>query len=189
MARFSVVYDACVLYPAPLRDFLLYLALTDLFRPHWSEQIHAEWMRNLLAKRPDLAQTQLERTRYLMDKAVPDCLVTGFENLIDQLQLPDPDDRHVLAAAIHCQASAIITFNLHDFPATSLTPYGIEALHPDDFVQRIAELDTEAVFSAARQQRLALKRPAKTVREFLDTLAAQGLKKTVVLLETRLAEL
>lgn len=124
----AVIYDACVLYPAPLRDLLLHLALTDLFRARWSDAIHDEWIRNLLAKRPDLTPAQLARTRRLMDQAAPDCLVTGHETLIDQLRLPDPDDRHVLAAAIHCRARLIVTFNVNDFPPTALEPYGVEAL-------------------------------------------------------------
>jgi len=116
---FTVVYDACVLYPAPLRDFLLHLAATDLFRARWSEWIHAEWMRNLLAHRPDLSRERLQRTRQLMDQSVPDCLVTGYEGLIDSLNLPDSNDRHVLAAAIRCQASVIVTFNPPDYPQFS----------------------------------------------------------------------
>ena len=98
--RFVVVYDACVLYPAPLRDFLVRLATTGLFAARWSDQIHAEWIRSVKAKRQDIDKIQLERTRDLMNQAVPDCLVTGHEQLIPALKLPDPDDRHVLAAAI-----------------------------------------------------------------------------------------
>lgn len=174
----AVVYDACVLYPAPLRDLLLHLALSDLFRARWSDAIHDEWTRNLLAKRSDLTAAQLSRTRELMNQAVPDSLVTGYETLIDQLQLPDPEDRHVLAAAIRCRASLIVTFNLSDFPAAVLDPYGVEALHPDRFVQRLLDLDSDAVFTAVRRQRLSLKRPPKTPHELLNTLAAQGLPET-----------
>lgn len=115
MANFVAVYDACVLYPAPLRDLLLHLALTDLYRARWSERIHDEWMRSVLASRPDLSAEKLARTRSLMDSAVPDCLVTGFEGLIEHVSLPDPDDRHVLAAAIRCQAGVIVTYNTRDF--------------------------------------------------------------------------
>lgn len=98
-SHFTVVYDACVLYPAPLRDLLLRLALTDLFRARWSDMIHDEWTRNLLAQRPDL-EAKLERTRTLMNAHVRDCLVTGFDHLIPSIELPDPDDRHVAATAI-----------------------------------------------------------------------------------------
>jgi hypothetical protein len=100
MASFTVIFDACVLYPAPLRDLLMNIALTDLFRARWTEIIHDEWTGNLLAKRDDLTKEQLDRTVGLMNKAVPDCLVTNFEDLIPSLALPDENDRHVLAAAI-----------------------------------------------------------------------------------------
>ncbi|AGA34951.1 hypothetical protein TVNIR_3315 [Thioalkalivibrio nitratireducens DSM 14787] len=120
--RFIALLDACVLYPAPLRDFLLRLATTGLFAARWTERIHDEWSRNLLEKRPELA-AQLDRTRRLMNDAVADSMVGGYDALVDSLNLPDSDDRHVLAAAIHCHAQAIITFNLKDFP-----PIGARAL-------------------------------------------------------------
>jgi predicted nucleic acid-binding protein len=116
-SQFTAVFDACVLYPAPLRDLLMWLALSGRFRGRWSEQIHDEWKRNLLKNRPDLGLEQLNRTSMLMDLAVPDALVTGHETLIESLALPDPDDRHVLAAAVRCGASVIVTFNEKDFPS------------------------------------------------------------------------
>ena len=98
-----------------------------------------------MKQRQDLTQAQLERTRDLMNKAVPDCLVTSYESLIDGLSLPDPDDRHVLAAAIRCQAGVIVTYNLKHFPEEALAPYGIEAQHPDEFVSHLFDLDPGAV--------------------------------------------
>lgn len=95
MTNFTAVYDACVLYPAPLRDLLMRLAVTDLFRAKWTEAIHDEWTRSVLRDRPDLSADQLQRTRTLMNDNVRDCLVTGYEELIPALHLPDPDDRHV----------------------------------------------------------------------------------------------
>ena len=95
MSNFTVVYDACVLYPAPLRDLLMHLALTDLFRAKWTDAIHEEWMRSVLENRPDLRREQLERTRDLMNSHVRDCLVTNYEELVSALTLPDPDDRLV----------------------------------------------------------------------------------------------
>ena len=109
MASFTALYDACTLYPAPLRDLLMHLALTDLFRARWSDQIHDEWISSVLEDRPDLRREQLERTRELMNAHVRDGLVTGYEDLIDGLTLPDPEDRHVLAAAIRGSASVIGT--------------------------------------------------------------------------------
>lgn len=77
---------------------------------------------------------KLAKVRDLMDANVRDAKVEGYESLIEALQLPDPNDRHVLAAAIRCNADAIVTFNLKDFPRDALAPYGIDAIHPDDFI-------------------------------------------------------
>lgn len=184
MANLTAIYDACVLYPAPLRDFLLRLAMAELFRARWSDHIHDEWIHAVLSKREDLKAEQLQRTRQLMDQAVPDCLVTGYEDRIDELELPDPNDRHVLAAAIRCQAGVIVTFNIGDFPADILDRHGIEAQHPDEFIGHLLDLNPAAVCNAARLQRQALDRPPKSPAEFLDTLLRQGLAGTVAQLET-----
>src|SRR5690606_33943199 len=96
----KAVLDACVLYPAPLRDFLMHLALMGAFQPKWTNAIHEEWIRNVLINRPDLSRKQLERTRQLMESHILDASVSGYESLIPFIQLPDEDDRHVLAAAI-----------------------------------------------------------------------------------------
>lgn len=180
---FVVLYDACVLYPAPLRDLLLHLACTGLFRARWTERIHDEWIRNVLANRRDLKPEQLQRTRELMDQAVPDCMVTRYEDLEAQLVLPDADDRHVLAAAIVGRADVIVTFNLKDFPAEVLASKGIEAQHPDDFVRHLIDLHAGAVVSAVRAQRDMLKHPPRSARELLDTFLQQQLPTTVAALE------
>lgn len=181
-SHFTVVYDACVLYPAPLRDFLMRLALTDLFRARWSDMIHDEWIKNLLAQRPDLKPDILMRTRTLMNAHVRDCLVTGFEHLIPSVMLPDEDDRHVVAAAIHSGASLIVTFNLKDFPPEQLTRYNLAAQHPDDFIFDLFDLHPGQVCEAAANHRRSLKHPPKTADEYLDTLLKQGLTQTVGLL-------
>lgn len=175
--RFVVVYDACVLYPAPLRDFLLRLALTELFAARWSDQINDEWQRNLLAKRPELTD-KLGRTLSLMHQALPDAIISGHEALIEGLTLPDPDDRHVLAAAIRAGAQLIVTFNLKDFPTTALEPFGVEAVHPDDFVVQQFDLHEGRILAAARNHRASLRNPPRTVEDYLDTLAANGLVVT-----------
>lgn len=179
MATFGVVYDACVLYPAPLRDLLMHLALTDLFRAKWTETIHDEWMRNVRANRPDLLPEKLERVRRLMDANVQDCLVSGYEDLIGSLVLPDPNDRHVLAAAIRGRATVIVTYNLADFPPAALKPYGVQAQHPDDFLLRLLALDREKVLGAVRDQRANLRNPSKTAEELLATFEQQRLTQTV----------
>lgn len=175
--RFVVIYDACVLYPAPLRDLLIRLAVTGLFGARWSEQIHDEWSRNLLANRPELVD-KLPRTIELMNQAVPDSLVTGHDVLINSLTLPDPDDRHVLAAAISAGAQLIVTFNLKDFPNQDLAPFGVEAVHPDDFVAQQFDLNEGRILAAVKSHRAALRNPPRSVDEYLETLAASGLVRT-----------
>ena len=170
MSDFTALYDANVLYPAPLRDLLMQLAMTELFRAKWTEEIHEEWIRNVLKNRTDLKREQLERTRDLMNKHVLDCVVDGYQELIPTITLPDEDDRHVLAAAIRCKADVIVTFNLKDFPASELTKYDVEAQHPDEFVLNLLNLDGAAVASAVKRQRVSLKNPSVSVDHLLSTL-------------------
>lgn len=179
MTSFSVVYDACVLYPAPLRDLLMHLSLTDLYRAKWTAEIHEEWIRNVLTVRQDLTREQLERTRKLMDTSARDCLVTGYEFLIPALNLPDENDRHVLAAAIRSQSSVILTFNLKDFPEAELEKYDVEAQHPDEFISDLIDLNAARVLAAIAKHRQSLKNPPKSSKEYLDTLLQQGLPETV----------
>ena len=179
---FTAIYDANVLYPAPLRDFLMNLALTGIYRARWSAGIHDEWKRNLLLNRPDLTPEHVDRTSSLMDAAVPDALVTDYGSLVEGLDLPDEDDRHVLAAAIKCNASVIVTFNLKDFPKSVLGVFDIEPLHPDDFIADLWDLDKAAVLEAAQRQRISLKNPPHSVQQYLDRLLQQKLPETVKLL-------
>lgn len=187
MSGFTAFYDANVLYPAELRNLLMHLAMTGLFRARWSDGVHEEWITALLRNRPDLSRDKLERTRMLMDRHAPDALVTGYEDLIEGLQLPDPGDRHVLAAAIRARADVIVTANVRDFPADILTPFEIEAQHPDDFVTQLLDLAPAIVPEAARRHRESLKNPAKTIEEYLLTLERQGLTRTVSVLREYVA--
>lgn len=176
---FVVVYDACVLYPAPLRDLVVRLAATDLVRARWTDQILDECFRNILANRPELRPEALRRTRDFMNAAVPDVLVTGYEDLIAAVELPDPDDRHVLAAAVRCGAQVIVTANLSDFPPAALARYGIEAQHPDEFVGDLLDLAPMTVVSAVRKQAASLKNPPRTIDDVLDILLTNGLAQSV----------
>ena len=182
MARYAVIYDACVLYPAPLRDLLIQLATANLFRAQWSDRIHDEWCRGLLAQRGDIEPAKLARTRELINCAVADCLVSGYEHLVETIELPDPDDRHVVAAAIHAKADAIVTFNLKDFPGAVLRPLNLEAIHPDDFLTYQFDLNDAAVIQAVAAICRRLKNPRLTGKDYLDTLLSQKLPKTVAAL-------
>lgn len=156
----------------------MWLGLSGRFRARWSAQIHDEWKRNLLLNRSDLTSAQLDRTSALMDLAIPDGLVTDHEALIADLALPDLDDRHVLAAAIRCNASVIVTFNEKDFPPAALSPFGMEAQHPDLFIENLFDLDPAAVVAAAQRQRAQLKNPPMDVDRYIDVLLRQGLVQT-----------
>jgi len=176
---FVVVYDACVLYPAPLRDFLLRLARTGVVQARWSEEILDECFEAILRERPDLRPEALERTKQLMRQAIADCLVSGHQGLVNGLTLPDANDRHVLAAAIRSGAQTIVTFNLKDFPHDALDPFGIEARHPDDFVVDQIGLAPGLVVGALLEQVATLKNPPMTREQVLDRLRDCGLVQSV----------
>jgi len=126
----------------------------------------------------------LEKVRILMDRNVPDALVNGYESLIDGMALPDENDRHVLAAAIKGNAEGIITFNLKDFPEDALSQYGVSAIHPDEFLSDMFELDPAKCLQAAQQQRRSLRNPPFSSEEYLSCLLKQKLPSFVKHLKT-----
>lgn len=179
MSRPVALYDACVLYPAPLRDLLMHLAVTDLFRAKWTDAIHEEWIRNVLINRPDLKREQLNRTRDLTNAHVRDCLVTGHEKIIPTLSLPDPNDHHVLAAAISATASTIVTYNLKDFPPRAVQKHKVQAQHPDEFIAQLIDHAPDIVCGAIQRLRSGLKNPPMSARDYLSTLERHSLIQTV----------
>jgi predicted nucleic acid-binding protein len=173
--NFTVVFDACVLYPALLRNVLLQLATTELFRARWTEAIHDEWTRSLQADKPDITADKLAAYRQAMNDSVPDCFVTGYEPLMKGLTLPDANDCHVLAAAIRCRAEVIVTANLRDFPDEVRAPLGVRAEHPDEFVLHLIDLAPAIVCVAMKMVRSRLRKPPYTAEELPDRLAEHGL--------------
>lgn len=183
LSRYTVILDACVLYPAPLRDLLVELASTDLYRAKWTQRIHDEWISALLKNRPDLDEERLRTyTAKSMNDAVLNSMVSGYEALESGLNLPDIDDNHVLAAAIHAKCDAIVTFNLRDFPLDQLQRYEIELLHPDDFLHFQYDLGEADVVTSVQRIRQRLRKPAMSAPEYLQCLEAQGLPKTAAAL-------
>ena len=154
------------------------MALT-IYRARWAEQIHDEWIRNLLDKRPGLDPEKLQRTRKLMNANVPGSVVRGYEPLVCGLSLPDPSDCHVVAAAIQTLAEAIITFNLKDFPSEYLAQYNLQAIHPDELIADQYDLHASSVIEAAISHRVGLKNPPFDSGQYLDLLLNQGLSQTV----------
>lgn len=159
-----------MLYPAPVRDLLIETANTSVYRARCSDDIHDEWIRNLLANNKNATAEALARTRQLMNLAVPDALITGYQSLIPDLTLPDPDDRHVLAAAIVGRADVIVTSNLKDFPEQVLSQFGIEAQHPDEFLMHQRDLNHERFVECAKRIRARLVDPPRTADEYIDSL-------------------
>ena len=157
---FDATYDACVLHPAGLRDLLVRLAMTGLYRAHWSDDILDEMVSSVLNRRPDLDEAKLERTRRFMCDAVADSVTTGYRDLIEGLNLPDPDDRHVLAAAIRSGSQVIVTENTADFPSDALKPYNIEAQTPDVFVLHLIDLSPTTIANVIQAQAASLTNPA-----------------------------
>ncbi len=177
ISTFTAFFDANVFYGARLRSLILFLAQTKLFRARWSNSVHDEWIRNLLEKRPSLQRADLMRTRQLMDAAVLDALVTGYEPLINAMDLPDPDDRHVLAAAVVCKESCIVTFNISDFPEESLAPYGLHAVHPDDFLRDVESVDPAAFADAVWEDLDHYRAPSLDLPEYVVALRKAGVPR------------
>jgi len=184
------VYDACVLYPFHLRNILIQCAFDGLVDARWTDDIHAEWIRNLAANAPRTPASRFEATREKMKAALPDADITGYHVLIPSLCLPDPDDRHVLAAAIAGKAALIVTWNLKDFPATTLQPHGVSCVSPDDFLVYLHAMFPEALLDSLRRARLNLRKTAPSAGEFLAAMEHQGLTSFSAVLRqhaTRLA--
>ncbi len=164
------------------------LALNGLFQARWSAQVHEEWIRAVLRDRPDLPRERLLQVRDAMDEHAEDCLVTGYESLIDGLDLPDDNDRHVLAAAIVGHADVIVTHNLRHFPAATLDHYGIQAQHPDEFIRHLIDLSPALVADAIRDQQAALARPPISMDDMLALFERLGLIETVAELKYLLSK-
>ena len=171
--------DASVLYPASLRNLLMRLTIDDLYQARWSAHVHEEWIRSVARDKPHLSIMQLRAVRDAMDAHAADTLVTGYEHLIPSLVLPDPDDRHVLAAAMMGEASVIVTCNLRDFPEDVLDPHNIEAQHPDEFIHGLLNVDPAAVIDAITRQQQRLKSPPVAMADLLALFERLGLVRTV----------
>jgi len=191
--RFTAVIDACVLVSVAKRNLILSLADAELFRVGWTAELLSETeaaLLKLFAKQgrdDDEAETRAKRAITNIQVAFPESVIEGYEDLAGRLNcLPDPDDHHVLAAAIHCKASVIVTDNLRHFPEDVLSLYEIEAKSPDDFIADTIDLDYRKSISAIRELRRRLKHPELTPSELLERWRAQGLEQTAEFLNPHL---
>lgn len=185
----AAVCDACVLYPFHQRNILIQAAVDGLYEARWTDEIHAEWMRSLTANVPEIPLGRLQATRRLMDQALPEALVVGFHHHIESVELPDPDDRHVVAAAIEAKASHILTWNLRDFPANAIKKLGLVRVTPDAFLANLYDQAPELVVGSLANARRNLSKSGVSVRDFLALIKAQRLEALEKRLYIHVAEL
>ena len=171
MPRYAVVLDACVLVPIVLADTMLRIAEKGLYRPLWSDRILGEAQAAIEEIHPGI---DVQKRFTDMRETFDDALVTGWEELEAGIFLPDSDDRHVVAAAIRADAQAIVTSNVGDFPGETLSPFGLEAVHPDDFLLDQLDLSPPTVLQVIREQAAHTRRPRLTPQDLAELLSRAG---------------
>ena len=178
-ARYTALLDGCVLYPLAMTDALMSLATAGFYAAKWSAKIEDEWIRSLEKQRPDLTG-KLGTRRDNMRNAIPDWEVSeaAWSSLVCGIKLPDPNDVHVLAAAIAGHADCIVTSNLKDFPNSALAEYGIEAIDPDTFIINQWDLDPVNAIAAFKRMRARRKKPQSSPEDFAYALELGGLPTT-----------
>lgn len=181
----KALLDANVLYSARLRDLWMELAVSGLVVIAWTDRIEAEWIDAVTRRRPAL-ETHMRRTAALMRRVLPEARIKVRQRDLPLITLPDPDDVHVVAAAIVSGADAIVTFNVDDFPAQALKPLNIEAMTPDAYLLRLAREDTEGFLAAVATVRARLRTPAVEASDYAAGIAQAGCTKLSEWLNARL---
>ncbi|NCC31458.1 MAG: PIN domain-containing protein [Chloroflexia bacterium] len=178
-ARYTALLDACVLYPLAMTDALMSLATAGFFAAKWTTRIEYEWIRSPERQRPELVG-KLTVRRDSMRDAIPDWEVpeAAWASLLPGIELPDPNDAHVLAAAIAGHAECIVTSNLKDFPSAVMLEYGIEAIDPDTFIINQWDLDPVNAIAAFKRMRARRKKPQSSPEDFAYALELGGLPTT-----------
>jgi len=180
---FVAIYDSCVLFPRTMRDILVRVAAAGLVRAQWSEHIHEELRAKLVAKYTDMADgEQIPKLIDFLTRSVPDCLVRGYEGLIESFTFDDPDDRHVAAAAVRAGAQVIVTRDGRGFPQEFLDRHEICAKDPDDFVADLIDLPRAG---AAMHQ--IVTEMAEDAHSTVDDIIAKLRKNKMVLTATKLS--
>lgn len=183
------VFDACILYPFHLRNLIVQAAVDRLVEARWTDEIYNEWIWNLAADAPAIPFERLQATRRLMNDALPRATVIGYEDLIPAVSFPDPDDRHIVAAAIAAGASVILTWNLRDFPATALKKYGLRRQTPDAFLADLYDQAPDLAVSSLANARRNLSKSRVSASDFIDILNNQKLGQLAKRVRSRLTDL
>jgi PIN domain len=169
------VFDACILYPFHLRNVLVQAAVDRLVEARWTDEIHDEWIRNLAAHTPAVPIERLQNTRRLMNDALPTAMVSSYENHVPEVNLPDPNDRHVVAAGIAAGASIILTWNLRHFPAKELKKFGLRRETPDAFLSGLYDKVPDLTISSLANAQRNLTKTRVSASDFIDVLNSQQL--------------
>ena len=181
----SVFADANALYPPALRYLLIELADAGIIRLHWSPEVLAELTRAILRVRPATDPVRLANQIAHLDKALPTASVAPSPAAATLPRLPDPKDDHVLASAWEAGCSILLTFNLRDFPASSLGTVDppIVPVHPDAFLLRLLTTEAAVVLPIIDRLRRSLTRPPLSAAGYTDNLARAGLLQSAELLK------
>lgn len=184
LGRYSAVLDACVLHPVHVRSALLWLAADRMYRPLWSETILGECQASIKKKYPDLPEEKVIKNIDLVRNSFPEAIVEYPESLCESLDLPDDDDKHVLAAAICGKSDAIVTANIKHFPKDKLAPFNIEIIHPDTFVVNVFDLERKMAIEALKKHRASLSKSKMTQEEYIEKFNRCGMPQTSKRLES-----
>lgn len=175
ISTFTAFINSNVFHGARLRSLIIEMAQSGMFRARWSERVHQEWISSVRRRRPGIDREKLNSYRLQMDLAVPNALVSCYEQFVSSITLPDPDDRHIVAAAHAARASVIVTFNEKHFPDEVLNPLGLHTEHPDQFLLDLADLQPESFIAAVRADLKHYRSPPLTADAYAADLRKAGL--------------
>lgn len=173
-----VIYDANILFPFHVSHILVFMAARRLVNAKWTAKIQQEWLENIAKKYPEDLDGCRRRCD-AMNRALPEAMVTGHESRIEGIIFKDPDDRHVIAAALHVGASGIVTRDRKHFTPQTLKPFGLAVIDPDDLLVACHEQFPEDCAQTVEQARRALSVTKPTLEEYLEMLDSQKLNDFV----------
>jgi predicted nucleic acid-binding protein len=183
------IFDACILYPFHLRNIVVQAAVDRLVEARWTDTIHDEWIRNLMASAVAIPIERLHATRRLMNEALPMAMVNEYKEHIPKIILPDPNDRHVVAAAIAAKASLILTWNLRHFPESELEKFSLRKMTPDAFLSTLFDKIPALVISSLANARRNLSKTRVSALDFVGILKGQRLVRLAKRVEKSVSDL
>ncbi|MCL1837964.1 MAG: PIN domain-containing protein [Propionibacteriaceae bacterium] len=169
-----VFLDACVLVPITLTNVILTAADYGLLQPCWSPEVIEEAVEAIMEIRLDLSEERIRRRFAAMNEAFEGARTSGNPAMLDGHSFPDPDDQHVVAAAVGAGAAVIVTANIRDFPKPLLAELGLAVMSPDELLLELLKAQTEAMVNVVTKVAAALRNPSKTPEDILEALTLAG---------------